>query len=102
MPDGFTLDSYLEHLAYEGLTARYGSTPADAVVERLRYELDVIEKMGFSGYFLVVWDFIAHARRQGIAVGPGPRVVGRLARRVLPRHHQRRPDPVRAASSSDS
>ena len=71
VPDGFTLDSYLEHLAYEGLTARYGSTPADAVVERLRYELGVIEKMGFSGYFLVVWDFIAHARRQGIAVGPG-------------------------------
>ena len=71
VPDGFTLDSYLEHLAYEGLTARYGSTPADAVVERLRFELGVIEKMGFSGYFLVVWDFIAHARRQGIAVGPG-------------------------------
>ena len=71
VPDGFTLDSYLEHLAYEGLTARYGSSPADAVVERLRFELGVIEKMGFSGYFLVVWDFIAHARRQGIAVGPG-------------------------------
>ena len=71
VPDGFTLDSYLEHLAFAGLTARYGSTPADAVVERLRFELDVIEKMGFSGYFLVVWDFIAYARRRGIAVGPG-------------------------------
>ena len=71
VPDGFTLDSYLEHLAYEGLTTRYGPTPGDAVVERLRFELGVIEKMGFSGYFLVVWDFIAHARRQGIAVGPG-------------------------------
>ena len=71
VPDGFTLDSYLEHLAFEGLHARYGSTPADAVVERLRYELGVIGKMGFSGYFLVVWDFIAHARGRGIAVGPG-------------------------------
>ena len=40
-------------------------------MERLRYELGVVSKMGFSGYFLVVWDFIAHARRQGIAVGPG-------------------------------
>jgi DNA polymerase III subunit alpha len=69
--DGFTLDSYLEHLAWEGLAARYGSSPPDAIAERLRYELGVISKMGFSGYFLVVWDFIAYARRQGIAVGPG-------------------------------
>ena len=41
------------------------------MVERLRYELGVVSKMGFSGYFLVVWDFISYARRQGIAVGPG-------------------------------
>jgi DNA polymerase-3 subunit alpha len=71
VPEGFTLDSYLEHLALEGLRTRYGSVPADAVVDRFRYELGVISTMGFSGYFLVVWDFIAHARRQGIAVGPG-------------------------------
>ena len=71
VPDGFTLDSYLEHLALEGLKARYGASPADPVVERLRYELGVVSKMGFSGYFLVVWDFISYARRQGIAVGPG-------------------------------
>jgi DNA polymerase-3 subunit alpha len=71
VPDGHTLDSYLEHLAFEGLRQRYGSSPADAAVERLRYELGVISKMGFAGYFLVVWDFIAYARRQGIAVGPG-------------------------------
>ncbi|MEX2220637.1 MAG: DNA polymerase III subunit alpha [Candidatus Rokuibacteriota bacterium] len=71
VPAGFTLDSYLEHLALEGLATRYGSSPGDAVVERLRYELGVVSKMGFSGYFLVVWDFISYARRQGIAVGPG-------------------------------
>jgi DNA polymerase III subunit alpha len=71
VPPGFTLDSYLEHLAFEGLKRRYGSSPPDAVVERLRYELSIVIKMGFSGYFLVVWDFIAFARRQGIAVGPG-------------------------------
>ncbi len=71
VPAGHTLDSYLEHLAFEGLTRRYGGSPADAVVERLRYELSIVTKMGFSGYFLVVWDFIAFARRQGIAVGPG-------------------------------
>jgi len=71
VPAGYTLDSYLEHLAFEGLAHRYGGSPGDAVVERLRYELGVVSKMGFSGYFLVVWDFISHARRQGIAVGPG-------------------------------
>jgi DNA polymerase-3 subunit alpha len=71
VPAGYTLDSYLEHLAFEGLARRYGDSPGDAIVERLRYELGVVSKMGFSGYFLVVWDFIAHARRQGIAVGPG-------------------------------
>ncbi len=71
VPDGFTLDSYLEHLAFEGVTRRYGATPPDAVVDRLQYELGIISKMGFSGYFLVVWDFIAFARRQRIAVGPG-------------------------------
>jgi DNA polymerase-3 subunit alpha len=71
VPDGFTLDSYLEERAFEGLRSRYGSSPADAVVDRLRYELGVISKMGFSGYFLVVWDFISYARRRGIAVGPG-------------------------------
>ena len=71
VPDGFTLDSYLEERTFEGLRWRYGGSPADAVVERLRYELAVISKMGFSGYFLVVWDFITYARRQGIAVGPG-------------------------------
>lgn len=71
VPEGYTLDSYLEHLAFEGLARRYGASPGDAIVERLRYELGVVSKMGFSGYFLVVWDFISHARRQGIAVGPG-------------------------------
>ena len=71
VPDGFTLDSYLEERALEGLKWRYGGSPSDAVMERLRYELGVVSKMGFSGYFLVVWDFISYARRQGIAVGPG-------------------------------
>jgi len=71
VPEGYTLDSYLEHLAFEGLARRYGGSPGDAIVDRLRYELGVVSKMGFSGYFLVVWDFIAHARKQGIAVGPG-------------------------------
>src|SRR5881628_2130487 len=71
VPAGHTLDSYLRELASAGLRRRYGPTPGDAVEARLAHELAVIEKMGFAGYFLVVWDFIRYARQQGIAVGPG-------------------------------
>jgi DNA polymerase-3 subunit alpha len=71
VPGGYTLESYLEHLAREGLARRYGPTPGDGLEARLAHELTIIEKMGFAGYFLVVWDFIHHARQQGIAVGPG-------------------------------
>jgi DNA polymerase-3 subunit alpha len=71
VPDTHTLESYLEQLAREGLRRRYGPTPGDALEVRLAHELGIIEKMGFAGYFLVVWDFIHYARQQGIAVGPG-------------------------------
>ncbi len=71
VPDNHTLDSYLEHLAREGLSARYGAAPGDAIEARLDHELRIIEKMGFAGYFLVVWDFIRYAREHGVAVGPG-------------------------------
>lgn len=70
VPDGYTLDSYLRHLAEEGLRKRY-ETPGPEAVERLNRELEVIKKMGFAGYFLVVWDFISYARSRGIPVGPG-------------------------------
>ena len=70
VPDGYTLDSYLRHLAEEGLRKRY-ETPSPEAVERLNRELEVIKKMGFAGYFLVVWDFISYARSHGIPVGPG-------------------------------
>src|SRR6266550_5597076 len=71
VPREHTLDSYLHELANEGLTRRYGASPGDTVEARLASELAVIEKMGFAGYFLVVWDFIRYARERGIAVGPG-------------------------------
>jgi len=71
VPDGHTLDSYLRELSAAGLRRRYGPTPGEAVEARLAHELAVVEKMGFAGYFLVVWDFIHYARQQGIAVGPG-------------------------------
>jgi DNA polymerase-3 subunit alpha len=71
VPDGHTLETYLEEQARDGLRRRYGASPGDAIEARLTHELAVIEKMGFAGYFLVVWDFIHFARSHGIAVGPG-------------------------------
>ncbi|MDQ3146553.1 MAG: DNA polymerase III subunit alpha, partial [Actinomycetota bacterium] len=62
---------YLRRLAYEGAVERWGRPLPAAVVERLDRELGVIDDMGFSSYFLIVWDLIAHARRNGIRVGLG-------------------------------
>lgn len=70
VPDEFTQDSYLQKLCVDGLRVRLGEIPS-AYQERLNYELSVIKKMGFSGYFLIVWDFIRYARTQNIPVGPG-------------------------------
>jgi DNA polymerase III subunit alpha len=63
-------DAYLRHLANEGLAERY-ETVTEELRQRLGYELDVIISMGFTGYFLIVWDFIAYARNHDIPVGPG-------------------------------
>ncbi len=84
VPAGSTLDDYLREVAREGLAERLAelrrrqargvklTTPADEVYrERLERELEVIVRMGFPGYFLVVWDFCRHARDSGIPVGPG-------------------------------
>jgi DNA polymerase III subunit alpha len=64
-------DAYLRHLALEGAGHRYGTPLPPNVIERLDYELGVIASMGFSAYFLVVWDLIHYARTNGIRVGPG-------------------------------
>jgi len=64
-------DRYLRELTYEGARQRYGNTLPGEVIERIDYELGVVADMGFSDYFLVVWDLIRHAREQGIRVGPG-------------------------------
>ena len=70
-PDGKSEDDYLRELAMEGLRGRYGDPlPAEAV-ERAEMELAVIANMGFSGYFLIVWDFVKFAKDSGISVGPG-------------------------------
>jgi DNA polymerase-3 subunit alpha len=71
VPEGHTEESYLRELTMEGARERYGSTPAPHVIERIEFELGVIESMGFSAYFLVVWDLVRYARSQRIRVGPG-------------------------------
>src|SRR5262245_45516421 len=78
VPDGHTLESFLETTAREGLARRLDAKHAsgqtfdpDAYRARLAYELGVIKSMGFAGYFLIVWDFINWAKRNGIPVGPG-------------------------------
>ncbi|MFH1706984.1 MAG: DNA polymerase III subunit alpha [Planctomycetota bacterium] len=69
-PVGIENPDYLEELCFEGLKKRYGGTPKEAV-QRLEHELDVIEKMGFVNYFLIVQDFVRYAEDSGIPVGPG-------------------------------
>src|SRR3954466_2277884 len=70
-PDGEEPEAMLRRIAADGLRARYGEPPPAAAVERLEFELGVIEEMGFSSYFLIVWDFVSYAKQNGIAVGPG-------------------------------
>ncbi len=69
--DGEEPEAMLRRIAGEGLRERYGDPiPAEAV-ERMEFELGVIEEMGFSSYFLIVWDFVRYAKENGVAVGPG-------------------------------
>ncbi|MGC2484699.1 MAG: DNA polymerase III subunit alpha [Acidimicrobiales bacterium] len=78
LPEGYqgsahkeAANQYLRDLTYRGASDRYGHTLSDEVRERIDYELGVIADMGFSDYFLVVWDLIRHAHEQNIRVGPG-------------------------------
>lgn len=70
IPGGISSYEYLKGLVYEGMTERY---PEDdgTVRARMEYELDTINMMGYVDYFLIVWDFIRYARKNGIKVGPG-------------------------------
>jgi DNA polymerase-3 subunit alpha len=81
VPNGYTLDSYLESTVHERLQQRLklaerrGQRLTPELLrtyeQRAAHELRVIQQMGYSGYFLIVWDFIDYAKRQGIPVGPG-------------------------------
>ena len=62
---------YLKEITFIGATRRYGDTLTEVQQSRIDFELETIEKMGFPGYFLIVWDFIRAAREMDVAVGPG-------------------------------
>ncbi|WP_427339784.1 DNA polymerase III subunit alpha [Caloranaerobacter sp. DY30410] len=70
VPEGYTNSQYLRKLCYEGLKKRY-KVITDEIKERLDYEINIIESMGYVDYFLIVWDFIKFAKDNGIMVGPG-------------------------------
>ncbi len=69
--EGYDERSYVRELVMEGAKARYGAILPEEAVERIEYELRVIDEMGFNAYFLIVWDLIRYATEQGIRTGPG-------------------------------
>ena len=69
-PKGLTRSDYLRKLCEEGIKKRYADVTPEKK-ERLEYELGVINKAGYTSYFLIAWDFVSYAREQGIVVGPG-------------------------------
>ncbi|MCG5054733.1 MAG: DNA polymerase III subunit alpha [Myxococcales bacterium] len=78
VPEGYDANSYVRKISEDGLRQRLDAAvklglkiDGDQYLQRLELELGVIEKMGFSGYFLIVWDFINYAKQHGIPVGPG-------------------------------
>ena len=94
VPEGFTRETYLEHLALEGLSARLQERSSQILPAtyalRLREELTIICSMGFAGYFLIVWDIIKFARSRSIPVGPGRgSAAGSLVIRTVPESRAR-------------
>src|SRR4029077_18024940 len=70
-PDASSERDYLRARVAEGLRRRYGDPPPAGAVERMEMELDVIDRMGFNAYFLILCDLVKFAEDNGIAVGPG-------------------------------
>ena len=71
VPNGEDHYEYFKRRCYNGLYKKYGSSPAQEIIDRLEYELSTISRMGFVDYYLIVHDFIDYAKSQGIPVGPG-------------------------------
>jgi len=82
-PGEKTPEDYLEELCQTGLRERFGENPPAAAQERLQHELGIIKRMGFSSYFLIVWDFVRYAREQGIPNSARGSACGALVSYVL-------------------
>jgi DNA polymerase-3 subunit alpha len=65
VPEGHTNESYLKELCYQGLREKLGGELSSEVLQRLNHELDIINKTGYPGYFLIVWDYVKYAHQQG-------------------------------------
>lgn len=70
-PNNLDAYSYLKELCQDGMRKRFGSSVGKVYIDRLKYELNIINKMGFCNYFLVVYDYVKYAKEHGILVGPG-------------------------------
>lgn len=70
-PDNINHFEYFKSLCYKGLARRYGDNYPREYAQRLEYELETVEKMGYTDYYLIVWDFVSYAKGKGIPVGPG-------------------------------
>ena len=70
-PNGMDNQAFFEKLCWEGLERRYGPNVPQANKDRLEYEIGVVKKMGYTNYYLIVWDYVNYAKSQGIPVGPG-------------------------------
>ena len=70
-PDGMENQAYFEKLCWDGLERRYPGRVTRELRDRLEYEIDVVKKMGYTNYYLIVYDFINYAKSRDIPVGPG-------------------------------
>jgi DNA polymerase-3 subunit alpha len=86
-PDRKAPEAYLRELCDQGLRERYGDPPPAAAADRLAHELDVICRMGFASYFLIVWDFVRFAREKGIPASARGSACGAVVSYVLRLSH---------------
>ena len=70
VPGGKKRDEYMRELVWEGINKRYAEI-TDEIKNRIEHELSIIEKLGYTSYFLIAWDFVHYAKQKGIPVGPG-------------------------------
>jgi DNA polymerase III subunit alpha len=84
VPEGFTAETYLRYLCEEGARKRYGDHASSPEIrERIDYEFDIVHKMGFDAYFLIVWDLCRHARENGIWYNARGSAAGSIVAYVL-------------------